>query len=132
MIRSSALAPSICLPARFEPQAFLKGLEDERITIAPLVPTMWRMVLATQPESYDLSRVTLAFMSGEMAGAADVGNIHCRQITKRVRAAIFRPKSACSCGIILDEDEFLLAQMLPPAVRWTTSGFRCCGKWRQR
>jgi len=91
---------------RFEPQAFLSGLADERITIAPLVPTMWRMVLAAQPENYDLSSVRLAFMSGEMASRADVENIHNR-ICRQVRAAYLSTEGACGCGVVLDEDQFL-------------------------
>ncbi len=41
---------------RFEPDAFLKGLQDECITIAPLVPTMWRMVLAAAGKLRSLKR----------------------------------------------------------------------------
>ena len=91
---------------RFEPSTFLKGLADERITIAPLVPTMWRMVLASQPGQYDLSSVRLAFMSGEMASRSDVANIR-NAITRQVRAAYLSTEGACGCGIVLDEDQFL-------------------------
>lgn len=91
---------------RFEPQAFLKGLEQENITIAPLVPTMWRMVLAAQPDQYDLSCVTLAFMSGEMTSRTDIHMIQAH-ISKRVRAAYLSTEGACGCGVVLDEDQFL-------------------------
>src|SRR4029077_227961 len=40
--------------SRFEAAAALKIIEQQRITIAPLVPTMWRMVLGRNPENYDL------------------------------------------------------------------------------
>jgi acyl-CoA synthetase (AMP-forming)/AMP-acid ligase II len=107
----NVVIPFLCLGTRlvfqrrFEPQAFLKGLADERITIAPLVPTMWRMVLAAEPEHYDLSRVKLAFMSGEMASRSDVEQISSR-ITARVRAAYLSTEGACGCGIVIDEDQF--------------------------
>ena len=39
-------AAKLAFQRRFDPQAFLTGLAAEKITIAPLVPTMWRMVLA--------------------------------------------------------------------------------------
>jgi acyl-CoA synthetase (AMP-forming)/AMP-acid ligase II len=100
------LGTRLVLQRKFDPQVFLKGLQDERITIAPLVPTMWRMVLAAQPEQYDLSSVKLAFMSGEMASRSDVEQIRNR-ITGKVRAAYLSTEGACGCGIIADEDQFL-------------------------
>jgi acyl-CoA synthetase (AMP-forming)/AMP-acid ligase II len=99
------LATRLVFQRRFDPQAFLKGLADERITIAPLVPTMWRMVLATEPERYDLSSVKLAFMSGEMASRSDVEQIRAR-VTGKVRAAYLSTEGACGCGIVADEDQF--------------------------
>jgi acyl-coenzyme A synthetase/AMP-(fatty) acid ligase len=99
------LATRLVFQRRFDPQAFLKGLADERITIAPLVPTMWRMVLAADPERYDLSSVRLAFMSGEMASRGDVEKIRAR-VTNKVRAAYLSTEGACACGIVADEDRF--------------------------
>ena len=97
---------------RFEPQAFLHGLANERITIAPLVPTMWRMVLAAQSEQYDLSSVKLAFMSGESASRGDVEQIR-KRITDHVRAAYLSTEGACGCGIVADEDQFLTDSNVP-------------------
>ena len=51
------LAARLVFQRRFEPQAFLQTLAKERITIAPLVPTMWRMALAVHPEQFDLSEL---------------------------------------------------------------------------
>lgn len=109
----NTVIPFVCLGTRlvfqrrFEPQAFLKGLADERITIAPLVPTMWRMVLAAEPELYNLSSVRLAFMSGEMASRSDVEQIR-KRITEKVRAAYLSTEGACGCGIVADEDAFAM------------------------
>ena len=100
------LGTRLVFQRRFEPQAFLKGLAEEQITIAALVPTMWRMVLAAEPERYDLTSVTLAFMSGEMASRSDVDQVR-RRITKRVRAAYLSTEGACGCGIVVDEDRFI-------------------------
>lgn len=91
---------------RFEPQAFLAGLAAERITIAPLVPTMWRMVLAQNPERHDLSSVRLAFMSGEMASKRDIDGVG-TQITARVRAAYLSTEGACGCGVVADERDYV-------------------------
>jgi acyl-CoA synthetase (AMP-forming)/AMP-acid ligase II len=106
VIPFACLGTRLVFQRRFEPQAFLQGLADERITIAPLVPTMWRMVLVAEPEQYDLSHVTLAFMSGEMASASDVEQIRNR-ITSRVRAAYLSTEGACGCGIVADEEAFV-------------------------
>lgn len=108
---------------RFEPKAFLQGLEDEHITIAPLVPTMWRMVLSAQPDQYDLSGVKLAFMSGEMASGSDVQNIH-RRISTRVRAAYLSTEGACGCGVVLDEDQFLNGTAAPAGSPLDNVGIR--------
>jgi acyl-CoA synthetase (AMP-forming)/AMP-acid ligase II len=101
------LGTRLVFQRRFDPQVFLKGLADERITIAPLVPTMWRIVLAAQPEQYDLSCVRLAFMSGEMASSTDVDAIR-RSITSHVRTAYLSTEGACGCGIVADEDQFMM------------------------
>jgi acyl-CoA synthetase (AMP-forming)/AMP-acid ligase II len=109
----NTVIPFVCLGTRlvfqrrFEPQAFLKGLADEGISIAPLVPTMWRMVLAAEPELYNLSSVRLAFLSGEMASRNDVEQIRSR-ITAKVRAAYLSTEGACGCGIVADEDAFTI------------------------
>lgn len=105
VIPFTCLGTRLVFQRRFEPPAFLKGLADERITVAPLVPTMWRMVLAAEPERYDLSNVRLAFMSGEMASQSDVDQIRGR-ITEKVRAAYLSTEGACGCGIVADEDAF--------------------------
>jgi acyl-CoA synthetase (AMP-forming)/AMP-acid ligase II len=111
VIPFTCLGTRLVFQRRFDPQAFLKGLADERITIAPLVPTMWRMLLAAEPERYDLSSLTLAFMSGEMASRSDIEQIRSR-ITTKVRAAYLSTEGACGCGIVADEDAFV-AQYRP-------------------
>jgi acyl-CoA synthetase (AMP-forming)/AMP-acid ligase II len=112
VIPFAGVGTKLVFQRRFEPQAFLNGLQNEKITIAPLVPTMWRMALAARPENYDLSRVKLAFMSGEIANRVDVQGIQ-RRITKRVRAAYLSTEGACGCGVVLDEDAFLDAGTQP-------------------
>ncbi|HKS60057.1 MAG TPA: fatty acid--CoA ligase family protein, partial [Xanthobacteraceae bacterium] len=91
---------------RFDPQAFLAGLAAEKITIAPLVPTMWRMVLAQQTRRYDLSAVRLAFMSGEAASRRDVEGVRAH-ITPHVRAAYLSTEGACASGVVADERDYV-------------------------
>ena len=67
----------------FTPVAFLESCERERITLAPLVPTMWRMVFEAGPENYDLSSLTLVSISGEAPAPSDVRQLYdriCRNI----------------------------------------------------
>jgi acyl-coenzyme A synthetase/AMP-(fatty) acid ligase len=91
---------------RFDPQAYLAGLAAEKITVAPLVPTMWRMVLAEQPERYDLASVRLAFMSGEAVSRRDVHSVR-THITPNVRAAYLSTEGACASGVVADEKDYL-------------------------
>jgi acyl-CoA synthetase (AMP-forming)/AMP-acid ligase II len=90
---------------RFDPRAFVAGLAAEKITIAPLVPTMWRLVLAQEPELYDLSAVRLAFMSGEAVSRRDVESVRAR-ITPNVRTAYLSTEGACASGAVADERDY--------------------------
>lgn len=66
----------VCFGQVFTPQAFLETVQRERISMAPLVPTMWRMVFDAQPEKYDLSSLTLVTISGEPPAPSDVAQLH--------------------------------------------------------
>lgn len=76
----------ICFRDQFKPEAFLTAIEQERITVAPLVPTMWRMVFAEDASRYDLSSLKLAVVGGEPPAASDI---------ERLRSAIC-PQIACT------------------------------------
>lgn len=62
----------ICFRDQFKPSAFLAAIDEERITIAPLVPTMWRMVLAEDTSRYNLGSLKLAVVGGEPPAASDI------------------------------------------------------------
>ncbi|MBI5127961.1 MAG: acyl--CoA ligase [Rhodopseudomonas palustris] len=66
----------VCFGQVFTPQAFLESVQRERISMAPLVPTMWRMVFEAKPEAYDLSSLTLVTISGEAPAPSDVQTLH--------------------------------------------------------
>lgn len=73
----------VCFGKLFTPTAFLEACQRERITLAPLVPTMWRMVFEAGPENYDLSSLTLVSISGEAPAPSDVRQLYdriCRNI----------------------------------------------------
>lgn len=69
----------------FTPAGFLAAVERERITMAPLVPTMWRMVFEAAPEKYDLSSLKLATISGEPPAPSDIDKLK-RLICPRITA----------------------------------------------
>ena len=68
----------VCFGKAFTPAAFLESCQRERITLAPLVPTMWRMVFEADPENYDLSALTLVSISGEAPAPSDVRQLYDR------------------------------------------------------
>jgi len=59
----------------FTPERFLAACAAERITLAPLVPSMWRSVLAAGPENYKLAALELASMSGEAPRSTDINQV---------------------------------------------------------
>ena len=78
-----AAKAKVCFGKTFKPAAFLESCQRERITKAPLVPTMWRMVFEAGPENYDLSALTLVSISGEAPAPSDVRQLYdriCRNI----------------------------------------------------
>jgi acyl-coenzyme A synthetase/AMP-(fatty) acid ligase len=78
-----AAKAKVCFGKTFTPAAFLESCQRERITKAPLVPTMWRMVFEADPENYDLSALTLVSISGEAPAPSDVRQLYdriCRNI----------------------------------------------------
>ena len=78
-----AAKAKVCFGKLFTPPAFLESCQRERITLAPLVPTMWRMVFEASPENYDLSALTLVSISGEAPAPSDVRQLYdkfCRNI----------------------------------------------------
>ncbi len=92
-------AAKLVFQPRFEPQDFLRGLATERISHAPLVPTMWRHVLAAGPQHHDLCALRSAFMSGEAAGP-DVVEAVLDRVAPIVRTAYLSTEGGCACGIV--------------------------------
>lgn len=91
---------------KFQADDFLATLAAERITVAPLVPTAWRMVLAAGPEKHDLSSLRAAFFSGEPGQTRDIQAL-ARRICPNVMSAYLSTEGACAAGIVADERDFL-------------------------
>lgn len=90
---------------QFSPAGFLETLARERITMAPLVPTMWRMVLAEDRARFDLSAVRVATISGEPPAPSDVERIH--RICPIVASVYLSSEGGCGCGVLAMNDTLL-------------------------
>ncbi|MBO22544.1 MAG: hypothetical protein CMM26_09285 [Rhodospirillaceae bacterium] len=106
-----SLGARFYLDPNFAPDRFLLALQDERITLAPLVPTIWRMVLEAGPEEYDLSAVRSAFFSGE-PGSADLVDALSTHITPNVCTA-FLASEGCAASAIVAGPDILVAGNKP-------------------
>jgi acyl-CoA synthetase (AMP-forming)/AMP-acid ligase II len=85
--------------SNFEPTDFLQILASEKITLAPLVPTVWRMVMAADPEKYDLSHLKTAFYSGEPGSAGLVEDLQAK-ICSNVMTSYLASEGGCASGVI--------------------------------
>ena len=58
----------IVFRSKWDPKAYLQAAQEEKATVAFLVPTMWRMLFAQGADSgeYDLSSIKLAAFAGEV------------------------------------------------------------------
>ncbi|MEK9677956.1 MAG: class I adenylate-forming enzyme family protein [Rhodospirillaceae bacterium] len=93
----------IYFSSQFSPDGFLQLLQDEKITCAPLVPTVWRMVLAAGPDQYDLLNTKGAFYSGE-PGTPDLIQALAEQITPNVLTAYLASEGGNAAGVAAGPD----------------------------
>jgi acyl-CoA synthetase (AMP-forming)/AMP-acid ligase II len=92
--------------SRFTPEEFVAVLENEAITVAPAVPTMWRMALAARPDRARLALRT-AMMSGEPGNARDIAAIR-DGLSDHVVAVYLSTEGACASAIVADERDLAL------------------------
>jgi acyl-CoA synthetase (AMP-forming)/AMP-acid ligase II len=98
----------IAFRSRFSPEEFVAVLENEAITVAPAVPTMWRMALAAKPDRARLSLRT-AMMSGEPGTSRDIAAIRAG-LCDHVVAAYLSTEGACGSAIVADERDLAIAE----------------------
>ncbi len=103
-----AIQGKILFSRKFNASLFLKTLEMERLTSAPLVPTAWRMVLAENPERYDLTHLRTAFFSGE-PGSESLVRALSEKISPHVMTSYLAAEGGCASGVVAGAD-ILLAQ----------------------
>jgi acyl-coenzyme A synthetase/AMP-(fatty) acid ligase len=96
----------VCFGKAFTPAAFLQACARERITKAPLVPTMWRMVFEAGPEQYDLSALTLVSISGEAPAPSDVQQLHDR-ICKNICCVYLSGEAFTASGVMANTRDLM-------------------------
>ena len=83
---------------QFVPSSFLSLIEKERITMAPLVPTMWRMIFQEDTTRYDLSSLRVAGISGEAPAEDDIAKLD-SLICKNMFSAYFSSEASTATGV---------------------------------
>jgi acyl-coenzyme A synthetase/AMP-(fatty) acid ligase len=96
----------VCFGKAFTPAAFLETCARERITKAPLVPTMWRMVFEAGPENYDLSALTLVSISGEAPAPSDVRQLYDR-VCKNICCVYLSGEAFTASGVMANSRDLL-------------------------
>jgi acyl-coenzyme A synthetase/AMP-(fatty) acid ligase len=101
-----AAKAKVCFGSTFTPPAFLETCQRERITKAPLVPTMWRMVFEAGPENYDLSALTLVSISGEAPAPSDVQQLYNR-ICKNIVCIYLSGEAFTASGVLANTRDLM-------------------------
>ena len=101
-----AAKAKVCFGKAFTPAAFLESCQRERITKAPLVPTMWRMVFEACPENYDLSALTLVSISGEAPAPSDVRQLYDR-ICKNICCVYLSGEAFTASGVMANTRDLM-------------------------
>lgn len=91
---------------QFSPAAMLDWIERERITFAPLVPTMWRMVFGEDLSRRDLSSLKLVAISGEPPAASDIARLHASVCT-RIVSPYFSSEACTATGVLAWTEDLL-------------------------
>ena len=101
-----AAKAKVCFGKVFTPASFLQSCQRERITKAPLVPTMWRMVFEAGPENYDLSALNLVSISGEAPAPSDVRQLYDR-ICKNIACIYLSGEAFTASGVMANTRDLM-------------------------
>ncbi|MDM0040725.1 class I adenylate-forming enzyme family protein [Variovorax sp. J22G21] len=91
---------------RFDPAQVLELVERERVTILPMVPTMWRMVLDLDTTKRDLTSLRLIGVGGESPTAEDVTRLTTR-ICKRIAPGYMAGESGNGCAVMITAEDLV-------------------------
>ena len=102
-----AAGAKLCFDAGFDPATFLHKLAAERITVAPLVPSMWNMVLQAASAPPDLGALRVAMTSGEPVRASLAERLR-ERICPTIHAGYLSSEGLCGTAIVADERDLIL------------------------
>ena len=92
---------------RFEAETVLELIEQELITILPLIPTMWRMLMDSSPEDYDLTSLRLASVGGESPSAALVERLR-SSISDRIVGTYMASEPGTASTIVVRTEDIIV------------------------
>jgi acyl-CoA synthetase (AMP-forming)/AMP-acid ligase II len=95
----------IVFGGQFNPLSFLQVCEREKITHAPLVPTMWRMVFESGPGNFDLSSLAYAAISGEAPSLNDVKAL--REICPNINCVYTASEAFSASSVTVNSRELI-------------------------
>lgn len=90
---------------QFTPEAFLQACQGERITFAPLVPTMWRRIFSADLDAYDLSSLEVVSVGGEPPSASDVDMLR-RRICPNIVSQYVSSELFTASAIVASRSDF--------------------------
>ncbi|MBL8383503.1 MAG: acyl--CoA ligase [Burkholderiales bacterium] len=90
----------------FAPRRYLETLAREGITMAPAVPTMWRMILAEEADAPAPAALRLVSISGEPPTPADVARI-VGGLCPRIASFLVSSESGCGAAVLATEPTLL-------------------------
>jgi len=98
-------ASKIVYLSQWDPRSYLRTIEEEKITVCFLVPTMWRMLLRENTESCDLSSLERVGYAGEPMDSTTMAQIRNRICAKVINTyGTTETGSWGGCTVMLPED----------------------------
>jgi acyl-coenzyme A synthetase/AMP-(fatty) acid ligase len=92
---------------RFEAETVLELIEQELITVLPLIPTMWRMLMDSSPDDCDLTSLRLASVGGESPSAALVERLR-SVICDRIVGTYMASESGTASTIVVRTEDIIV------------------------
>ena len=97
---------------KWDPKAYLQAAQEEKATVAFLVPTMWRMLFAQGADSgeYDLSSIKLAAFAGEVMDQTTLKRIQ-KSISPHLMQIYGTTELGASAGAVAFEEDMIGAKL---------------------
>ena len=98
----------IVFRSKWDPKAYLEAAQEEKATVAFLVPTMWRMLFTQGADSgeYDLSSIKLAAFAGEVMDQTTLKRIQ-KSISPHLMQIYGTTELGASAGAVAFEEDMI-------------------------